>query len=344
MFRRIPAVWPVVAALWMGAVVQPASAEPPPTAQESIPCPDYCRWRRDAVDCLLMGVHPAAALLRTRLLIEFDGPEALPSVVIDGKQIPLRAFFRGANPARFFSDRKAADDDPRFERLPVKPTEIERAPVIPVEPELIPFLPPELPVDFRGQVAEQDEQPEPQQLVRARKVLRKAEASLLAGDHDLARSHYERVCRLCPGSDCARLASERLQQLRAREIIERVGQLRLVGPTLVGPAQTEEEASAPPAVDAGFIKALEQMLGREMYRVISPRLILDSEGEADRSGGELMNQLGRLIGKLTEGGCIDFDVTAGRARGQVQLGGLVFRLVCNGGRCEIEVQVKEPAK
>jgi hypothetical protein len=82
-------------------------------------------------------------------------------------------------------------------------------------------------------------------LKKARKLYGQAEDHRAKGDMDEARRCYEEVQRLCPGSGCDRLATDRLAEMDE--------------PLSTGEATTEEEEApappAPPAVDDDEVRA-----------------------------------------------------------------------------------------
>lgn len=139
--------------------------------------PEYVRCRRELTDCLLLGVHPAAGLLRTRLHVDFDEDDSLPVCTLCGRHFPAGAIVCGVartaagglhqtitkfGRACFITCLNGAAEEAgepglaAYERLVVPPVEVEEIPlpaaierilVPPAEEEqeyLLPFVSPDI--------------------------------------------------------------------------------------------------------------------------------------------------------------------------------------------------------
>lgn len=220
------------------------------------------------------GCFSPGMLVRGCRQVLASPPAAEPTVPIAAPAVPRTGSFTlRVSPAEFSIDIDIQLGKPRYERLSVKPAEVEELtmppveveflPVMPVTPEVEPFLPPErgtfhrmprtiVPEYLVFAAADEPERiPVPavevpatvkaRKLEKAERWLRKAEKHFLAGRHDEAREQFERVQQGCPGTEYERQATERLLQLAAKEVMDRVtegvgaGQLEAVPAPKVEP-------------------------------------------------------------------------------------------------------------
>lgn len=249
---------------------------------ECPPTTEYCHFRRELIDSLLMGMHPAAALLPTRVFVQFEGPGFIPDLTFlrypiarPQPQVPAMQF----KPAGFINNWSGSGILPagtftpdldipvvNVEQLTVMPTEVEVLTVPPTEIDVV--VPDGGTVIIGGRKFLSTGASEPVQKAigysakevvtlitqakekterRARRMLTKAENHFVNGEHDLARKLYQRIQQLVPGTEADRQAAMRLALLAAKQLLESEALLRAMEGFRIG---VKEEESTPEKIPA----------------------------------------------------------------------------------------------
>jgi tetratricopeptide (TPR) repeat protein len=272
---RLPIACLVLAALSGAAWCLSAAAKPPDlpvkeqivcepttsTAAQATPAEDdlHARAQQDTAQrtlcrCLLFAAHPLLGLLPVDEWLDGDedtSPDTLPpgfAVYPDGSRVRVQ-FDDGFRVGVDFTAAEKARD----KSGPTRPAAEEQEPR-PEEPFTCPFLREKAARDQASRCAPQ----EPgsvlenlKKLEHAAQVYRRAESYRRRGRLAEARSCYESIRDLCPGSRFAQLAGERLEQMHVGE------------PKHADEATGEEEDASPPPAKAEPGKTHSSLLQRE---------------------------------------------------------------------------------